>query len=114
MLSYEVYKWVHYVSLFLIFSAFGVILGKDSKWPKALHGVALLFILVSGFGMLAKLRIHWPMPGWVLLKVFVWLAFGGALVVAKKRILTGPWFIVLVCALGGLAAYAALFKPFLP
>ncbi len=73
------------------------------------HGVALLAILVSGFGQLAKLGLGFP--GWAWLKVAIWLVVGG-LVVAIRRLpqyATVFWFGLPV--LGGLAAYIALTKP---
>jgi hypothetical protein len=62
--------------------------------------------------MLARLGIHWPWPGWVLVKVVIWIILGAlGAVAARKTTLAQPlWWMTIV--LGGLAAYVAGNKPF--
>ena len=40
----------------------------------ALTGTGALVNLVSGFGLLAKMSLFHPLPGWAWLKLALWLA----------------------------------------
>lgn len=76
----------------------------------AFHGAGLAILLVSGFGMLAKLNLDFS--GWVGGKLVIWLLLGAALSMLlrrpdKARIL---WWALPV--LGGLAAWLGITKPF--
>jgi hypothetical protein len=72
----------------------------------------MVLVLLGGFGMLARLGIHWPWPGWVLGKVIIWIILGGiiALIYRLPHVGKALWYIVLL--LGTLAAYLAIMKPF--
>lgn len=118
----QIYRLMHVVGLMMVFLGLGGAAmiargghGKEypgRKMPAATHGVGLLLLLVAGFGMLARLGIHWPWPGWVVLKVVLWVFFGGvsALFIKKPQLATPLWWVLVL--LGGLAGYAAFFKPF--
>ncbi len=120
-MSYQFYKVIHFLGLFMVFSGLGgqflqSLNANDPKqqpgrkWTAILHGAGLLLVLVAGFGMLAKLQL--PIEGWVLAKLLIWLLFGGAGAIAsRKRHAAGPmWLATLV--LGVLAAYLASQKSF--
>lgn len=122
MLSISVYKFIHIAGvLMILFSLGGVVMhvanggSRDYAFRKVValtHGIGMLLVLVAGFGMLARLGIHWPWPGWITVKLLLWLVFGAALGLIYRfahhaRLL---WWILLV--LGFLAAYMAIFKPF--
>lgn len=49
------------------------------------HGIGLFLILLGGFGMLARLGIIWPWPGWIVAKFIIWLAYGGLLTLVYKK-----------------------------
>ena len=118
------YKVIHAFSgLLLLFAMGGLVLrafeakNPEEKTPARklgviTHGVALLLILVSGFGALAKLGIMGNIPGWAWAKIVIWVVFGGviALVHKKPNLLKPLWF--LLPLLGGVAAWLALYKPF--
>lgn len=122
MITYPAYSLLHLVGAFLLFFGFGVSLmqsrldeaGQQAarRWAGILHGLGLAVLLVAGFGLLARLGIHWPWPGWVWGKVIVWLALGGVIVAYKRSL--GPVYarIIAVLALGALAAWLAVYKPF--
>ncbi|MCZ6874559.1 MAG: hypothetical protein O7G88_13700 [bacterium] len=123
MIASSVYKLLHIVGIIMIFLSLGgqinhAINGgsKDQNaWRKAAgitHGVGLFLVLLGGFGMLARLEIHWPWPGWIIGKVVVWLLLGGLVVVVNRKPGTGRgmWYIVIF--LGLLAVYFATMKPF--
>lgn len=77
----------------------------------AIHGVGLLLILVSGFGMAARLGIFAALPMWLILKLLIWLFLGASVAFAKRKAQWGVNLILVWIALGALAGYLALFKP---
>jgi hypothetical protein len=117
-MSLLVYKVLHIFGILLAFVSLGGLTlralaggggDRGRRLASVSHGVALLVILVSGFGLLARLGLGFP--GWVWLKVAIWVVVG-ALVVAIRRLpqyATVYWFALPV--LGALAAYVALTKP---
>jgi hypothetical protein len=114
MISYNVYKLIHLISIMGLFIALGSAAVTDksqSRWAAPFHGIALLLILTAGFGMLARLGVHGALPGWVIGKLVIWLLLGGALAIARKKLLPAPAFVLLLIALGGVAASMALWKP---
>lgn len=115
MLSYEFYKVLHLFSLFLLLSTMGIsFYSKESfKHIKILSGVATLFVLISGMGLLARLGVQhgsaWP--HWVYVKLVVWLLIGvGGAIVAKRlpQHSKKAYFVMLILAL--IAAVAANLK----
>ncbi|HMV69304.1 MAG TPA: hypothetical protein PKA64_20850, partial [Myxococcota bacterium] len=78
-MSLEVYKIIHIAGLALLFASLGGLVthamnggsrddNPSRKLLSASHGVALLLVFVSGFGMHAKLHLD-GFPGWFLTKV---------------------------------------------
>lgn len=80
------------------------------KLAAIVHGIAILAILVAGFGMLARLNLiqaqGWPL--WVWVKMIIWILLGASLFVIKRNPKLAPvlWFIIPL--LGGIAAYMAI------
>lgn len=120
-MSYDFYKVMHFLGLFMVFTALGgqfvsALNGGDAKqqpgrrWIGIFHGVGLLIALVAGFGLVAKLGVGFP--GWVIGKFAIWLALGaiGAMAARKKQLAGTLW--VVTVALGMLAAFLARAKPF--
>lgn len=121
-MSYGFYKILHLVSIMGLYMALGSMIfhmkaGGNKKFPQKrflmiTHGIALLFILIAGFGLLARLQVmQFPWPLWVWLKMAVWLMLGGitAIIYRKPKMAMILWWITLF--LGGFAAYLANFKP---
>ncbi len=120
-MSYEFYKVAHFLGIFLL--AAGLLAYAFLKWndstPKAsvrkfsaiFHGVGLTFILVSGFGLLARLNMVRDLPGWVYVKLAIWLALGGAIALAK-RYSKGTVSVAVILTLLVAAAWTAVNKPF--
>jgi hypothetical protein len=119
----SVYKLVHLMGIIMIFLALGSQINyainggvtAQNVWRKATgmtHGIGLLLVLVSGFGMLARLGIYWPWPGWVIGKMVIWLLLGSLIAVVSRKpgCGRGMWYAVLI--LGLLAIYFATIKPF--
>lgn len=119
-MSLLTYKILHLFGIFLLFAALGAITlrsaqgtAERSRLAGISHGVALILILVSGFGLLARLGLShdWLWPAWVWLKLLVWLLLGAALVLVRRVPRLGTLWWWLFPLLGAAAAYLALFKP---
>jgi hypothetical protein len=122
-MPYEVYKVIHLVGIFMIMISLGGVTayalnGGDkagNAFRKGLgitHGIGLVLVLVAGFGLLARLQMSWPWPGWVYGKVVIWLIFGVLSAVAYRLGTKGKGLWYLMILLGALAAYLAVVKPF--
>ena len=92
-MSYSLYKVVHLMGVFIILMAMGgaIVLGTAneevrSRWKKLAmitHGSGLALALLGGFGLLARMGISGMWPGWVFVKVLIWLILGGAATLAE-------------------------------
>ncbi len=124
MLSYQFYNTLHIVGILLLVTALGgMALHAANGGTRttnvargliaALHGLGALFILVAGFGMLARLGVMHgaAFPGWVWAKLVIWaLLVGAAFAPYRWPALARPMLLALPL-LGGLAAYMAIYKP---
>lgn len=121
-MSYEFYKILHLVGLMIMFFGFGGVVvsafagiplqGKSKAMAFITHGIGLLFILVSGFGMAARLGLVAQLPGWVHAKIGIWVLMGLAISLAKRKGKIGWPVAVLLFGIGCTAAYIAILKPF--
>ena len=101
------------ISLFL--SLGGMIsYSKGNSPAKALiasfHGIGLALILISGFGLSAKLNLGFP--NWMIIKLILWIAFSVMIVLAKRDVLKGAILWSIILFLGACAAYLGIMKPF--
>lgn len=120
-MSYEFYKVVHFLGIFMLFLSLGGVimraingLDRTHGWRKQAaitHGIGMVLALVGGFGLLVKLGIK-GVPGWAWGKLFVWVLFGGMIALAGRKPRTGKllWWSMLL--LGVVAAWLARVKPF--
>lgn len=122
MISYEVYKMVHLTGLIMLFSGLTSLLtlkvvgapieGTTKKFAFISHGVGLFLVLLGGFGLLARLGITNGLPNWIYAKLAIWLYFGAAIALIKRRGQLG-WKLYLPLLLIFIAAaYIAIYKPF--
>jgi hypothetical protein len=124
MISHQFYNVVHIVGLVLLMAALGGITltaeatdvrpsGRTRRLVLVLHGVGAFLVLLGGFGMLARLGIvrgsTWP--GWVWVKMGVWVTLLIAAFVPYRFPGTARFILLLLPILGGLAAYMAIYKP---
>jgi hypothetical protein len=110
------------IGLMLLFFGLGAILAANYSQVKlktgarilgmVTHGVGLLFLLVGGFGMLAKMGIMGQFPGWVHGKLLIWLLLGAGVSLAKRKAQWGWMLATAFIILGAISGYLALFKPF--
>ena len=116
-MSYEFYKFLHFFSLLALFFSLGALCfyshkeKGQKKWIMILHGLASFALLVSGFGMIAKLKMP-NFPLWVSLKLVIWLllSFLIPFLLRQKRLKLPVS--LLIFTLTGFALWLALFKPF--
>lgn len=121
-MSYEFYKVIHLLGLMTLFFSFGGILvasfagvtlnGKAKTMAMVTHGVGLLLIIVSGFGLAARLGFMAQLPGWVQAKIGIWVLLGAGVALAKRKGSIGWPVAILLLGLGMTAAYLAVNKPF--
>ncbi|HEX4960752.1 MAG TPA: hypothetical protein VF173_07930 [Thermoanaerobaculia bacterium] len=118
-MSLLAYRVIHIFSMMLMFTALGGLLlasqakvqtDASRKMAGMLHGIALILLLVSGFGALAKLGLSNPgiWPAWIWLKALIWLLFGGIIVLIRRVPRFAPVLWWLLPLLGAVAAYLAL------
>ena len=113
-MSAEFYKVVHLLGIAFVMMGLGgaCMAQAKARLPSVLHGLGMLAILVSGFGMIAKYSYDLGGSGWLHAKLGLWFVVGALLVVARRLpkaqalvFLGGPLLV-------GLSAYIALYKPF--
>jgi uncharacterized membrane protein len=121
MTSYLWLKVVHLAAVFLLMAAVGaqcaVAASREDqpgvrKLAAALHGLTLAVIVVVGLMMLARLGMEGGVPGWIWLKLLLWLLFGALpLVVRRLQKTAAQAALLLLPLLAAVAAWAALLKP---
>jgi hypothetical protein len=117
IMSHTFYLVLHIVGLVLLTSSLAGMLmhrqtgtGERPRMLAILHGVGLFLLLLAGFGMLARLGIMWPWPGWVTFKVVLFLILGGFPAFSKKFNAGIGWWVAIFLIL--LAAWTGITKPF--
>jgi hypothetical protein len=120
-MSESFYRVAHIVGLVTLFLSLGGILAfstagvtltsRTRALLSAGHGLGLVALLVSGFGMLAKLGYLKDLPTWSIVKMVIWLLIGGSVALAKRRPAWGGGLVAFWIAAGGLAAYLCIYKP---
>jgi len=116
-MPHSVYLVLHLVGIFLLTLAIGGVLTKRQlgdetpfKGLAMLHGFGLFFVLVAGFGLIARLGIAWPFPMWVWLKILIWVSFGALPTLAKRLSLKVAWSAAIAIFVA--AAILGVYKPF--
>ncbi|HAG91383.1 MAG TPA: hypothetical protein DCL41_05900 [Bdellovibrionales bacterium] len=113
MISYEIYKLTHILSFLFIFIGLAAYIYSHKKIFALFHGLGLALLLVTGFGLLARLGLTSGIPQWVWVKLGVWFLVGATYSVAKRKMLSPFFQITLWMILAGIAASMAIFKPML-
>lgn len=88
MISYPVYLILHLAGIVLTLLSIGALsqqIPEKKKIYSITHGVGLLFVLVGGFGLMARTGIsHSAWPAWIYIKLFIWLIFGASIAIFKR------------------------------
>lgn len=120
-MSYEFYKVLHVIGLILTLSGLvGLIasyfvspteLPKKNRLPWiVMHGLGLVIILVSGFGLAARLNYFGNLPGWVHTKIAIWLVVGLLVIGIRKVRNQSLIWLALTVVLFSTAAFFAVNK----
>ena len=105
------YLIIHLIGLAALAIGIGGMMagGNNRKIFSILQGIALLVMLVSGFGLLAKL--HLGFPHFAMVKMVLWAVLGAMPVILRR--LRAP-VVVGICvslALVGILAWLGVMKP---
>lgn len=126
-MSPEFYRVLHLFGIFLLFCTLGglTMLAWQTRGAQAVkeevtaarkrlvmvHGLALIVILVAGFGLMAKLGMMKGWPTWIYGKLAIWVVLGAAATAVRKLADHGKLWIVLLPVFGAVAAYLAILHP---
>lgn len=109
------YKLLHLIAMLSALVALGgLITGPSPGFRKALvavHGTAMLILLVAGFGAHAKLGLD-GFPAWLWAKLAIWLVLGAIVVPIRKKPESKGLWLVVVIVLASMSSWLALYKPF--
>jgi hypothetical protein len=117
-MSAALYKVIHIAAVLYLFTALGGLMlhavdrvqtDGGRKLAGLTHGVALLVVLITGFGLVAGLQTG--MPLWIWLKLGIWLAIGASLAAIRRMPNQARLLWLVLPLLGAAAAYLAIFKP---
>lgn len=121
-MTYEFYKTLHLFSLILTFGALFSLLAlkffaNDShktitKKLSMAHGVGLILVLISGFGLAARLGYFAELPTWIYFKLAIWLTTGGIIALINRKKLGYPLLFLILILLPVLGSLLAVNKPF--
>lgn len=111
------YHIIHLLAVMALFAGTGAALGGADnpgirKFGAILRGVALLLLIVTGFGLLAKLNIMKSIPLWAWCKVAIWVIAAVLPIFVKRKMLPGTTAVFIALALGAVAAWLGYLKPF--
>jgi len=88
--SYRFYKILHLTGVFGMLLALGSAaaagpqIDLDARRRNGiLHGIGMVLIIVAGFGMLSRGNLGFP--GWVIVKVFLYIVVGALPMIARRR-----------------------------
>ncbi len=122
-MPYELYKVLHIIGVVSVWGGLSAAVlhavnggtkqtNPNHKLIAMTHGVGMFLILLGGFGMLARLGMTDGIPGWIWLKLTIWLVVGALLMVPLRvpKLAKPMWFALPIIA--GLATYIAMTKPF--
>ena len=115
-MSPEIYRVLHATGALLLFLSLGGVLlapagAKPSKAAMALHGIALLLMVVAGVGTVHKdASVDWG--NWLYAKIGCWVFLAALPILVRKGMLPRMVALLLAIAAGAAAIWLAQAKPF--
>lgn len=115
-MTYLIFKIVHLAGIMCLFASLGGLMAADHRKPAtlrgftALHGIGLLILFITGFGMQGTGKLGFPL--WLILKIVIFFLLGASLVIFKRRLIPTKIAMTVVILLGTLAGYLAILRPF--
>jgi hypothetical protein len=105
------YKITHLVGISALALGVGGMMagGQSRKTFATLQGIGLLAMLVSGFGLLAKLNLGYP--HFAIVKTVLWIVIAMLPVLFRKLKLPLPAAILISLIIVGIMAYLGVVKP---
>jgi len=110
-MSYTTYKIIHLVGIAALALGLGGMMasGGNRKGFAILQGIALLVMLVSGFGLLAKL--HLGFPHFAIAKTVLWIVLGALPMLLRKFRVPMTGGIIISLTLVTILAWLGVVKP---
>ncbi|NBB78434.1 MAG: hypothetical protein GVY36_03175 [Verrucomicrobia bacterium] len=108
----NIYQVLHIVGILMVFLGYGALLARSMAAPDNVSvrklgsitsGIGLLLILIAGFGLISKLGHSFAAP-WLIVKMLIWLALGGLIVLINRKPQYAAFLWWLLIALGAIAA----------
>ena len=121
-MSYQFYLFLHVLAVSVVFISLGGIVShlwqggtktnlKNRKPLSIYHGVALLVVFVSGFGLMAKGAFSFGSSPWLYIKIVSWLLLGVFPVAMYKKLIPAKWGVLALMCIAMLAIYTVVYKP---
>lgn len=109
----DIYQVLHLVGILMVFLGYGALLARSMAAPDNVSvrklgsitsGIGLLLILIAGFGLISKIGYSFTSP-WLIVKMLVWLALGGLIVLINRKPNMAVFLWWLLIALGAVATF---------
>jgi len=112
-MDYSTYKIIHLTGIAVLSLGVGGMMagGANRKIFSILQGIGLLVMLVSGFGLLAKL--HLGFPHFAIAKTILWLVIGAMPIILRRLRVPVLAGIVISVTLVAIMAWLGVMKPLL-
>lgn len=116
----NIYQVLHIIGISMVFLGYGALLARSMAAPgnvsvrklgSMTSGIGLLLILVAGFGLISKMGYSFTSP-WLIVKMVIWLALGGLVVLINRKPNLAVMIWWLLIALGASAAVMVYIRPF--
>ena len=110
-MDYNFYKITHLIGISVLALGVGGMMagGEKRKTFAMLQGIGLLVMLVTGFGLLAKLGLGYP--HFAMVKTALWLLIAMLPVIFRKLKTPLPVCILISLTLVGIMAWLGVMKP---
>lgn len=114
------YQVLHIIGITMVFLGYGALLARSMAAPDNVSvrklgsitsGIGLLLILVAGFGLISKMGYSFASP-WLIVKMVIWLALGGLIVLINRKPQLAVmlwWLLIALAAAAAIMVYVVRF-----